>query len=97
ADNIWIRASDGDLERVKHLVEVEGIAPDAGDSFGYTPVHAAASHGHPELLDYLLKKGANPNVPDNDGDRPLHYCETEEAAQMLIAAGADPTITNGDG
>ncbi|PWN46492.1 hypothetical protein IE53DRAFT_372340 [Violaceomyces palustris] len=48
--NIWIAAGEGDLERVRHLVQVQGISPTAPDPYTYTPVHAAASYGHLEIL-----------------------------------------------
>ena len=54
--NIWIASSDGDIPAVlEHLAA--GVAVDAKDDNGYTPVHAAASYGHTELLRLLLDRG----------------------------------------
>lgn len=36
-ENIWIAASDGDIFRVKELIE-EGVSPNAKDEYGYTPM-----------------------------------------------------------
>jgi uncharacterized protein len=36
-ENIWIAASDGDIERVKQLME-EGMSCNAQDESGYSPL-----------------------------------------------------------
>ncbi|KAG0215469.1 ankyrin repeat-containing domain protein [Mortierella sp. GBAus27b] len=92
--NIWLAASDGDLEAVKKFVEERGVSVDAQDEYGYSALHAAASYGYTELIEYLLGKGANVNIQDPDGDTPLFVCETVEMAQLLIAKGADPKHIN---
>jgi len=67
-------------------------------AYGYTASHALANAGIPEKvgqLDILKKYGADMNIPDADGDRPLHlavwYPQYEE---RLLSLGADPTLTN---
>ena len=67
-ENIWVAASDGDLERVKHLVEVEGVSVNAQDEVGYSPLHAAASYGEIQVLEYLLARGGDVTIKDEDGD-----------------------------
>ena len=52
------------------------------------------SYGHTEIIELLLAAGANPNLPDLDGDTPLHVCETPEVAELMMINGADPTIVN---
>jgi ankyrin repeat protein len=59
--------------------------------------HAAASYAHLELLDYLLSVGGDINVVDDEGETPLFTVETMEAAQYLIAHGADAQWKNSDG
>ena len=58
--------------------------------------HAAVSYGHIPLLKFLLSVGANPNLKDNDGDTPLHVCESAEVAELLLASGADPLLLNNE-
>ncbi|XP_043816335.1 putative ankyrin repeat protein RF_0381 isoform X2 [Manihot esculenta] len=38
---------------------------------GATPLHIAADNGSPEILNCLLKVGADPNVADEDGQKPI--------------------------
>ncbi|KAK3818834.1 MAG: ankyrin repeat-containing domain protein [Benniella sp.] len=95
--NIWLAASDGDLAAVKKFVEEKGVSIDAQDENGYSALHAAASYGHKDLIDYLLKKGANINVEDPDKDTPLFVCETVEIAKLLVENGADAYHVNDNG
>ena len=95
--NVWTAASDGDLETVRRCIE-NGMAPHTPDAQGYTCLHAAASYGHHELLQYLIARpGVNLNCGDEDGDTPLHVVEDVESCRMLLAAGADASVRNGDG
>jgi len=43
------------------------------DFNGYTPLICAALHNRRELLDDLLRNGADPNICDNDNLTALHY------------------------
>ncbi len=51
----------------------------------------AAYHGDKELLEGLLENGANPNIPEANGNYPLHeatqYGETECASLLLAHKG----------
>ncbi|KAK9761390.1 hypothetical protein K7432_013752 [Basidiobolus ranarum] len=94
--NIWLAASDGNLEEVKGFLEA-GISVDAKDQNGYTPLHAAVSYGHTELVQFLLDSGANVNITDSDGDTPLHVCENFEVAEQLVKAGADIQLQDDEG
>ena len=96
-ENIWVAASDGDLDRVRHLVEVEGISVNVQDEAGYSPLHAAASYGETKVLEYLLPQGGDVTIRDEDGDTPLLVCEQPEVYEMLIAAGSDAGETNTNG
>ncbi|CAE7212890.1 unnamed protein product [Rhizoctonia solani] len=96
--NIWIAAGDGDLERVKVLVEEQGVSPNAADDvIGYTPMHAASSYGHIQILTYLISKGGDVNVTDEEGDTPLFTAETVAVAQFLVEHGASVDVRNSEG
>ncbi len=96
-ENIWVSASDGDLARVSHLVEKEGIDVNAQDESGYSPIHAAASYGQHQLLAYLISKGADVHLRDADGDTPLLVCDDPECFEELLKHGADLNAQNSEG
>lgn len=97
-NNIWIAASDGRLDTVKEYISKGQSANDA-DPNGYTPIHAAASYGHVELLKYLIQEaGGDINITDADGDTPLHTVESAKVARFMIEElGADSKIKNDEG
>ncbi|KAH9819012.1 ankyrin repeat-containing domain protein [Melampsora americana] len=94
--NIWIAASDGDLDRVKEIVE-SGISPMIADENTYTPLHAAVSWNQLNVLDYLISKGGDINITDEDGDTPLFSVEDLETAKHVIELGGNPTHLNQSG
>lgn len=42
--NIWVAASDGDIDRVQHLISSGAYEVNAQDDHGYTALHAASSY-----------------------------------------------------
>ncbi|KAH9031074.1 ankyrin [Lactarius hengduanensis] len=95
--NIWVAAGDGDLGRVRELIEHQSTSPNVPDPFTYTPMHAAASYGHLDVLTYLISRGGDVNVTDEDGETPLYTVENIETAQFLVDHGADPALRNNEG
>ncbi|EST06420.1 Ankyrin repeat-containing domain protein [Kalmanozyma brasiliensis GHG001] len=100
--NIWVAAGEGDLARVQQCVDIEHISPTAPDEFTYTPLHAAASYGHLDILRFLLSHPSAPekavDTTDEDLDTPLFVCETVETARCLIEEfGADARHKNSEG
>jgi ankyrin repeat protein len=60
-----------------------------------TALHAAVSHNQPEMVKYLLKKGAYVNPEIGLGCTPLHtaaWCDKVQIARILLANGADPAM-----
>ena len=39
-----------------------------------TALHTAAIGGHSEVVQFLLSRRADINIPDSDNDRPIHNC-----------------------
>ncbi|KAJ2841876.1 hypothetical protein IWW36_006110 [Coemansia brasiliensis] len=95
--NIWTAASEGNIERVKELIDSNRRLVNAKDANGYTPLHAAASWKHLQLLKYLLDNGGEVNIVDSDGDTPLHICEDKQCAELLLKHGADMEKKNKEG
>lgn len=42
-----------------------------------TALHLAVERQHVQIVKLLVRKGANLNIPDKDGDTPLHEGENE--------------------
>ena len=62
---------------------------------GLTALHYAAGAGHKEIAEFLISKGADLNVRDNDGSSPLHNAtDYKEIVELLIAKGADVNAKN---
>jgi len=70
------------------------------DASGNTALHAAASVGDVDLITYLLIKGADSTIVNDDGDTPLLVAMKNEkygAARTLAEAGASLYIPDADG
>ena len=52
------------------------------DNRGCTALMRAAYIGYPELVKYLLSKGADKNQKDYDGNLPIHYVRKECLADL---------------
>lgn len=81
----------------------EGCDINARDEIGYTALHLSAEHGYTDMMEVLLKHGAqvNFNIPpefDDDfptdaGDEPLRLAlkhDHYDAAKLLLENGANP-------
>ena len=80
---------DGNIEAVKQAI-ADGANVNAKD--GGTPLHHAAGHGHKEIAELLISKGADVNAKNNDEVTPLHWAADmghKEIAEILITKGAD--------
>lgn len=66
---IWA-ATYGDIDEI-HRLEANGIDLNAADYDGRTALHLASAEGKTETVEYLLKKGVNPNPADRWGGTPL--------------------------
>jgi ankyrin repeat protein len=65
-------------------------AVDRPDGNGRTPLHRAASARRLDLVQLLLRHGADPNARDHRHHTVLSAAGTDEIRAALLAAGADP-------
>lgn len=86
---------NGDLDRVRELIEVEKVDINCATSFdGWTPLHLAANENHKETVEYLLEHSADMEKRSNDErETPLLRALSEDSLQVaavLLRHGADP-------
>lgn len=84
------------LARVTEMVNA-GEDVNALDQYGYAPLHAAASNGWLDVMEYLLTHGANVNVRDGDGNTALHlaaFFEQYHAVELLGKFNVDVDAAN---
>ncbi|XP_033094796.1 ankyrin repeat domain-containing protein 39 [Trachypithecus francoisi] len=96
---IWSAALNGDLDRVKHLIQ-KAEDPSQPDSAGYTALHYASRNGHYAVCQFLLENGAKCDAQTNGGATALHrasYCGHTEIARLLLSHGSNPRVVDDDG
>lgn len=100
----WPRVTDlfrayfGDLESFKRqMKENPGlVSKDMG--YGSTPLHLAAESNRPQVIEYLVSKGADVNARNNGGYTPLHeaaYIGALDSVKTLVRLGADFNLRTG--
>ena len=63
-------------------------------------MHRAVDNGNPEAVQFLLDRGADPNLQNKKGQTPLHYAaynNNPKIAKFLIEHDADVNIPNKNG
>lgn len=89
--NLITAASEGNVEEVRTLLEFGSMDLNQGDYDFRTALHLAANEGHVEVVRLLCEAGANVNVKDRWGDRPLddaRKAPKNTTAIMNILTGA---------
>ncbi len=95
ADEIHEAARQGNLEKVRSLVDKDPALVAAKDKDGETPLHWAAYSGNPDLVRFLLDKGAAVDAKNARGLAPLAITALQDrtqAAAALIERGADVNV-----
>jgi ankyrin repeat protein len=60
----------------------------------YTPLHYAVANDHYAVALLLLRRGADPNARDSDGQTPLFFPRSKSMAELLVRRGAQVSITD---
>ncbi len=65
------------------------------ETSGWTPLHCAVKEGHLQIVEILIKAGADVSVKDNFGLTPLHKVVNtghKKIAEILVEHGADVNV-----
>lgn len=82
---LHIAAQNGYLDLVEDLLENENDKEKINErrDDGSTALLVAIEHNHKAIVEYLLKNGADPNIPRHDGSTPL-YIAVQNADIKLV-------------
>lgn len=92
---LHIAIGDCNVRRVEAAIaagaEVNGVQEwlKSPISSGKTPLHYACASSDPEIVWRLLDNGARHDIPDLNGDYPIHVTSNPEVLSQLIRFGAD--------
>ncbi len=96
-DNFFDHIRKGELSAVERLLDRHPELVRVQDSRGSTPLILAAYYNQGDIVDALLKKGADVNAKDGSGSTALMgacFKGYDEVARKLIRAGADINTRN---
>jgi len=77
-------AYQGNLDLVALLLSQPRIKVDAPDVDGYTALMWAADHGSLDIVNLLVKAGANPGLKNNRGETAVALAEQGIATRQAI-------------
>ena len=96
-ETIHEACESGNFLRVRQLLEQQPKLLNSANAFDDKPLHKAVWGIHPEIVKYLLDKGANVNVGDREGLTPLHKAISKkslEIVKLLLSHGANPSLVS---
>jgi len=89
--SLHVAAEHGEPAMVEDAI-AKGADINAQAANGQTPLHVAADHGSYGAIEALIKRKANLNIKDKKGRTPVQLAVAYDgAAEMLLAAGAEPS------
>lgn len=101
-EDIFVAIRHKKIDLARKILKEDPTQANAVGAYKSTPLHGAVYEDYTELVKLLLDTGAKPNVQDSLGRTPLHLVvnrgvRRRKIFEMLMAAGADPTIRDRDG
>jgi ankyrin repeat protein len=93
-------ASFGTVADVEEILKRDEQAINSLDEMGDTPLNRAVVQEHEDIADFLLAHGADPNIPNRNGQTPLEQASSRgkatglALAKLLLAHGAQVNPTN---
>ncbi len=97
-----LRKERPDFDNCRSIIEWDSNAINYKDPDGVTPLMEAARFNYLDIVELLVKKGADVNAADDKGSTALHYAVygrrlAERTIRHLCQNGADINAPNGTG
>ncbi|XP_071094668.1 ankyrin repeat domain-containing protein 50-like [Haliotis cracherodii] len=73
----------GHVDMVKYVLSQCGVDINSKDKSGKTPLMKAVYHGHRDVFEFLVSKGANMSLVDKVGDNILHVASVKGHVKMV--------------
>jgi ankyrin repeat protein len=89
---------EDDLGAVGRLLE-HGAPPEGADRFWDSPIITAVLAHRPKVVEFLVKRGVDPNLTNEHGETLLHqaaWSNDPETVRTLIRLGAQINVAGGD-
>lgn len=97
-NNFFRACSAGVISEHMLFLTSDAVDIDKPNDDGDTGLMLASKNGHRKVVEFLLKKGANPNLQNNSGITALMNANHhKEIASLLIDSGADVNMVNDRG
>ena len=90
----------GYADEVVRILESSNISDYKQSETGSSLLHIACQNGNKKMVKLLLRRGANMNAVNVQGETALHYCfkfNYQNIGEYLVSKGADDSITNVSG
>jgi len=100
SQDLYQAVSDGDLLLVKQLLEKSPEMLNEKNADALTPLNLACERGQAGIVDFFLKKGADPYLGDNENSMPIHLAAISgslESIDLLLKHGVDINIQDDNG
>ena len=99
-EDVWNAVYEGDLERLQKFALQDSFDPDSVSADGATMLASASFLGHANIVDFLIKSGADVRKLNLDQGTALHgaaFLGRWRSAQLLIENGSDLEAKNREG
>jgi len=82
--NILVASRDGDIAKAELLVKYGASIDSLEEEYQSTPLGLATRWGHIEMVDFLIKQGADPNKSGASWSTPLAWAQKKGHREIEI-------------
>ncbi|EGL63660.1 ankyrin repeat-containing protein [Agrobacterium sp. ATCC 31749] len=79
----------GDVQTIRTMIAADPGLATSRDKFGFQPIHLLDMYPEEEVLNLLLKNGADINAANDEGVTILHIITDPDTVSLLVKRGAN--------